>query len=695
MTPLEKYREQNPQLAEVSDQELASALYEDQYAAKMSRRDFYGKLGLSGEANTAGFWTGLRKLPQSVVPFGDEAAGAGAFLGRGTRSLIEGRGLEGSYEDALTAMRRRIEEARAQGRNFFQDYPAVAYPLSVAAGFGVMGPRGAATAGGFGAVPSNLPEVTRGFWSNVGRNVGEGAAIGGLYGAGAGEGGFGERANAAVTGAALGGGFGAAVPVGWRAGEVVWNRMRNMLGVGKEWASKQAAQKVFEALQKDGMSVDDAANALRQWRDAGAKPAALFDIGGQNMRRLARATAGTPSSKAGQIADEFLSARKGAQGDRIAGDLAKFMDASDFFTMMDDVVARQKAKAAPLYDKAYATPLYDNQTGGAFVHTDETNILQKIMGRPVIKTAISRARNLARNEGYTLGKDLDVRGWDYVKRGLDDMINLETDPITGKITNRGRIYADNRRLVLGEVDKLSPAYKEARATFAGEADILSAMNMGRKLFSGDDLAMSFANKKIAAMGPSEKEAFRVGVTQAIKERASRTPDGANIVRRFFNDPNKRARIESAFDDTNQFQAFQDAMKREMDLYDAGQFVSPNTGSQTQLRQADAGALADDVMADVVLGTAQTGSPIAGATNAGYRLVARGMQPSVQFPAKVADEIAPRMFTGDYSANMAALDWTRGGQASLVEDALRRYNAYKLGTYAPTIGLAPHAGGLID
>ena len=54
---------------------------------------------------------------------------------------------------------------------------------------------------------------------------------------------------------------------------------------------------------------------------------------------------------------------------------------------------------------------------------------------------------------------------DYVKRGLDDLVEANRDPVTRRLhlDEAGRAVNDVRAGLVREVDRLNPAYAKARA----------------------------------------------------------------------------------------------------------------------------------------------------------------------------------------------------------------------------------------
>lgn len=143
--------------------------------------------------------------------------------------------------------------------------------------------------------------------------------------------------------------------------------------------------------------------------------------------------------------------------------------------------AALRAKAKPVYDKAYANPV------------EFTESLEDLLQRPVMNDALAKARNLAANEGIpfnqffadiaddgavTVTRVPDARGWDYVKRGLDEILGSDKaiNKRTGGMNNLGRIVSGIKTDLMAHLDDLNPDYAKARAIYSeGAGEVTTAM----------------------------------------------------------------------------------------------------------------------------------------------------------------------------------------------------------------------------
>ena len=204
----------------------------------------------------------LRSVAQGVtLGFADELEAAirnplsalGSALG-----LSEGK----DYKERLDIVRKKLKSYRTEN-----PLEAMAYEMGGAvlpAVAGGMLTAGAGTAAVGASTAARLAPT-------LSRAAKIGAVEGGIAGFGAGEGGFSERAKTAATGAALGGTVGAALPlVSQKAGQV-GRKALDALGVGGEKRALTFSQrKMLEALEREGMTPQDAMRRLGEVRELGS-----------------------------------------------------------------------------------------------------------------------------------------------------------------------------------------------------------------------------------------------------------------------------------------------------------------------------------------------------------------------------------------------------------------------------------------
>jgi hypothetical protein len=246
-------------------------------------------------------------------------------------------------------------------------------------------------------------------------------------------------------------------------------------------AATTGAELVARKLAEDNISPQDAAQAMQSAHGTGT-PAVIADLG-ENVRALGGSVSRQPGA-ARNVAKTVTAERQLGQGERIKDAINRDLGhTTDVLEESDRLIEQAKAKAAPLYEKAYAQPTNSDK-------------IQGILKTPAARGALKRAYNIAANEGidpHRLGIDLDMQGepvltrvpttqtLDYVKRGLDDIIEKNRSPLTGKLImdESGKAVNGVKQRLLAEMDRLNPDYKAARAAYAGPAKLREAMMDGR------------------------------------------------------------------------------------------------------------------------------------------------------------------------------------------------------------------------
>ena len=143
--------------------------------------------------------------------------------------------------------------------------------------------------------------------------------------------------------------------------------------------------------------------------------------------------------------------------------------------------------------------------------------------------------------------------------------------------------------------------------------------------------------------------YQESLAQAFRSAAYLISHGADAVKRIFGSPQKRELLKASFPSERAFLSFEAAMKREAAMYKNAQFVSPRTGSQTQLRQSDAegfGGQAAAIAGDLALSAALPGRTVGGAIG---RALTDTMARGQGITPGVADALSARMFTADPQA----------------------------------------------
>lgn len=171
--------------------------------------------------------------------------------------------------------------------------------------------------------------------------------------------------------------------------------------------------------------------------------------------------------------------------------------ARDFFAADRDVVANQ------LYKKAFDAGIDPDALTPAM-----KGQITQLMKRPSIKSAMQDAKQLAAEDGMNLTDMTSIEGMHYTKQALDDQISSSvragTDTLTSKLMG-------TKQKLLNLMDTLSPAYAEARRTFAEMSKPISQM----------DVAQAIADKSIAPLtGNLQPNSFAKSISDSVAKRAT-------------------------------------------------------------------------------------------------------------------------------------------------------------------------------
>lgn len=622
-----------------SDMDIANATYRQFYEGRLPRNEFNQRVGLTSAQGS----TRAAILQGMSFGLSDEILAGGAGVVQGVADLVRGRGLGGfsaGYNDALTAQRQNLEVFR-------QNNPYLGAGLEIAGG--VVG--GGAAAGR--ALAGEAPTAAR--------TIATAAGAGALQGFGQGEG-VADRAVGAATGAALGAGFAAALPAVLRVGQGVIGRIGQAAGIGN--SDEAAATMLLRAMQDDGLTPAQAVARISEWRSTGAKPETLFDIAGENTRRLARTAAGR-TGPGTERAVNFLTERQGAQAGRIADDAAGGLgqNADDFFARRQALVQQRSTEAAPWYERAFRIQVQPNE------YARVARFVEDPIGQEAMRKGLRviELEHLARGEPFNPaaygvrrvngelapveGQTPNMRLLDAVKRGFDEIVEGFRDSTSGRLNlnQYGRAVDQSRAAYRNELAGMFHPYRRALEAWSGPSQGLDALARGRDLFNIRDAEAARAAVSVRR-NPTEADFFRLGAAQAIQERIASATDGADAVKRIFGTPAKRALLRAAFPDDVSFNQFATQMQREAAMYRNAQFVSPRTGSQTQLRASDAedfgSVAADAAIAAVVPGQSVLGA-LAGAGR-GAMARAQGVTPAI------GDALTQRLFASDTPQMVATL-----------------------------------------
>jgi hypothetical protein len=561
-----------------------------------------------------------------TLGFADEAHA----VGKGARSAVGWD--EGTFSDAYA---RDMAAQKAKREAFEGAHPVASTVANIGGGLAT----GGASLYGQTAKIAAMPLMAR-----IGLGATEGATLGSLAGAGTADPGLENRSVGAITGATIGAPLGAVIPAAGVGAGYLGRGARHIYDVTIGNPKNPALRKVEANLKADEVDPQQLLTDYRKNQFEQRKPEALADIAGENTRQAAAGAATVPGSKAKQMAGGPLVERQMGRLDdpkvstgqvaRVERDAERALKAKPFNDTEEALIQQRATEARPLYEQAYKIgPLWNEE-------------LDAILNRPSVGKAWLKAQKFAADEGTPLPKLFetndkgeivevltvpDMRAWDLIKQGLDDVVEGFRDPVTRKIVNAPREAqgAMSARADLVKIlDELNPDYAPARQAYAGRSASLEALRFGRSILNEN---AEIIESQIAKLSPGDREFFNAGVLQAIRDKVGATANTGDAVAKILGNVNLRRRLGAAMDE-KQFRVFIKQLEREQAQT---RTLNATRGSNTANKMGEMGNLTE------MVGTAAD----AGAGNV-QALLARALmavqrnQPGAK---RIADELGPMYY----------------------------------------------------
>jgi hypothetical protein len=361
--------------------------------------------------------------------------------------------------------------------------------------------------------------------------------------------------------------------------------------LGKASAAKFADLKVAEALARDAEGklfnasvnnpsriIDEAGNMAAARMAKLPQGAPLASSSGGNLLDLTdiAAISGGATKQAVLRKQHELAAKEAA---RMTGSAAKTLGTGrpDYNTTIDDFTALAKAKSAPYYAqlKGYQYPIDDelrNIISRSSPFFARSNLAAHIddMGGAKLKDALDPSVSNISYEKLQL-----------LKQSLYAAEEKYKSPLNPDKTMGAKV-SNLRRDLIKKLDELSPKTPQGQSihrladdAFGGDMQLKNAVEQGRLIFRED--AMNIRDT-LKTMSQSEKDAFRLGVYQAIVDKTGKGGGRTELLNNY-KDPAITDRLKAVFG--SDYRKFASKLAAEFELK---KFQRVAGGSQTATRQ---------------------------------------------------------------------------------------------------------------
>jgi len=480
--------------------------------------------------------TGTQSAPQAAPrinaqPTFTGAGGAalqGLTMGFSDEAIAKARSMfgDGSYDDYVRA------EREAQ-RKYGEANPVANFAAEMAGGV-----IPAIVTGGASLLPSAGRVVTKTVAPSILKMLGIGAGSGAVSAVGTSEKPIEELPAEAVRGAAAGA---ATTGVLGLTGKYVvmpgFRALKSALGYGD--ANKMADIQITKALAKDGMTPQQAFDAVQA---AARGEMRLADIGENTAALLRRAT--SEPGPARVAAKSELQAREAGRVSRVDSDLVQLMSGSkDFYTDVMALAAQRAKDADVLYKAAW--------NSNAAITPRNAAGIARMQNFPSFAEALKAGSRRMQDMGLDITDPKNVlRGLHETKIAIDDMIG---EAIRGGKGGQAKSLMDMKRQLLADMEKASPEYRTARQAYAGDSEMMTAMEEGKNIYKMPEIDMRKMIDRFKN-SPSEYDAFRAGIAQAALEKLRTAAPGSDPLKVVLG-RDAEQKLRRAFRDDSAFDTF--------------------------------------------------------------------------------------------------------------------------------------------
>ena len=363
----------------------------------------------------------------------------------------------------------------------------------------------------------------------------------------------------------------------------------------------QAARKIAEAMERDGVSPEQAAAKMEEM----GSEAALLDLG-PNTRALAGSAQQTPGEGKTKITDFLINRQEGVRdADKViqGGQINRVTD------QIDDLVPETYSETQSAIEGAR------KGFGQGYNQAREGADLVDVM--PLIKSLDDEIANSKGGIKQSLQKvkdllvdpngnpEITIETLHQSKMAIDELMSGEARTSMGSVS-KGRVKDYTNRLLdtIKNSGESGAIYDASRIGTRGEWMKQEALESGAKFMNrAEFLNPEALASSLAKMSPEELHTFRVGAAQALKQKLE-VNTRTDVTKKIMDIPVLEDKIRFAFGDVEMFKKYITGLEGEKEMFKGYSMMG---GSQTAEREA---AKADAVIdpSRVIRGLVRMKSP---------------------------------------------------------------------------------------
>jgi hypothetical protein len=333
-------------------------------------------------------------------------------------------------------------------------------------------------------------------------------------------------------------------------------------------ATAKATKSLVEPLTKKGQERiaarvlsqfggDDLANASAQQFVKGSVPTTAEAVGNEGLSTLTQGLRNLSPQFADDLASRSAANRAARVGavQSVAGDdavLAALRENRDLAaeTLYGNAMRSDSMRLGLANEQAKNLRALSLGSPVPDVGLEATPGIKMLMSRPAFKAALADGKTLADNLGENFAPN-SLQSLHYAKLAIDEALNGNAGAGSALANHSKKALTKIKSQLLNEMEKVSPAYKNARLTYQDMSKPINQMEIGQELFNKmqSGLAQFGANTREQAssyansMMNLDKVAEKVTGVKGIKAKDILTPEQINTLRGVAKDLARKAKTE--------------------------------------------------------------------------------------------------------------------------------------------------------